>query len=240
MRWKLLAGAAVAAALGVRLAHARRRRSLHPKGRSFAADVELWGLAGYGPETDLLHRTGRLPATVRFSKGGGTPRGRADVRGFAVRLHAPDGDRDLLYSTAGRGRLLRHLPVPRRTFDADYGSLAAYRTADRAGDRLYLWAAPEPGGPELGRTLDAIGEGRLLLFIEDAAGRRPFGRVTLGAPLPAEQDAALAFDPVGHTTPGLHPTGVVQGSRRYAYRLSQWWRGTDADRQPPALSGTRR
>jgi hypothetical protein len=250
MRWKLLACATAAAALGVRLAHSRRRRSLHPLGSSFAAEVELWGLSGYGPDTDLLHRAGRYPATVRLSKGGGTPGGLTDLRGLAVRVHAPDGDRDLLYSTAGRGRLLRHVPTPRASFDTDYGSILAYRTSRRAAGKVYLWAGPEPGGPELGDSLDAVraaaatGRARLLLRVADAAGERPFGRITLGAPLSADLDAALAFDPVRHTTPGLYPSGLIHGSRKYAYRASQWWRAADAEDQPPApaarLTGRRR
>lgn len=229
----------VAAALGVRVAHSRRRRSLHPRGRSFDAEAELWGLAGYGGEADLLHRAARYPATVRLSKGAGTRPGRADVLGFAVRVHAPDGDRDLLYSTAGTGRWTRHVPVPRRTFDADYGSILAYRTGRPADGRVYLWVVPEPGAPALGRTLGGIGAARFLLVAEDRRGRQPFGRVVLGAPLSAEADAGLAFDPVRHTTPGLRPNGLIHGSRRYAYRLSQWWRGADAERQP-RLSGMRR
>ncbi len=221
MRWLF---AAVAVMAGVRVARSRTCRALHPVGRSFVAEVDLWGLSGFA-DADLLTRRGRFPATVRLSKGVGTKPGRADVLGLAVRVLG----RDLLFSTAGRGRFSRHLPVLRRSFDTGYGSILAYRTARPSDGRLYLWAVPE--GP-LGRTLDDVGpSGRLLLTVDDRHGTRAFGRVTLGEPLPADQDAALAFDPIRHTAAGLHPSGLVHASRAFAYRLGQWWRGVDADRQ---------
>jgi hypothetical protein len=231
MNWRLL-GAAGAVAVAVRVAHARHRRILHPVGRSFTAEVDLWGLSGYVGDADLLQRRERHPALVRVSKGGGTPPRWPDVLGFSVRVD----DRDLLFSTAGQGRFSRHLPVPRRGFDTGYGSILAYRTAEPDDGPLYLSAVPEPGAAALGHTLDdvaaaaATGRARFLLVVDDRHGTRPFGRVTLGAPLPADADAALAFDPVRHTAAGLHPSGLVHASRAWAYRLGQWWRGADADR----------
>lgn len=237
MRWGLLAAAAGASALGVRVVHARRERSLHPDGRSFDAEVELWGLSGYADDADLLVRRGRYPALVRLSKGGGTPPGWPDVLGFAVRV----GGRDLLYSTAGTGRFTRRVPVPRRAFDVTYGSIMSYRTAREGDGTLYLSAVPERGSTPLGRTLDGLvaaartGRARLLLLVDDRHGTRAFGRVTLGRPLDADADAALAFDPVRHTAPGLHPTGLVHASRAWAYRVGQRWRGADPDDQPGVL-----
>jgi hypothetical protein len=58
--------------------------------------------------------------------------------------------------------------------------------------------------------------------------------VTLGTPLPARIDAALAFDPVRNTTPDLHPTGLLHASRALAYPLSQRWRGADPVGPDPA------
>ncbi|GAA0809829.1 hypothetical protein Sya03_45940 [Spirilliplanes yamanashiensis] len=223
-------GAALVVAVAVR---GRRRRVLHPAGRTFAGEVELWGALG-----DAAEAAGRYPATVRFSKGVGLRPGRADLLGFAVRVHAPGGDRDLLYSTAGRGRFTRHLPTPRRDFHTDYGSIMGYRTG---GGHVYLWAAPEPGAAARGPL-----PGRMLLSAQDHRERRVYGRVTLGEPLTEQADAALTFDPVRNTTPGLHPAGLIHGSRRYAYPLSQWWRGArrvtrgSGDAADGRVSGTRR
>jgi hypothetical protein len=233
MRWGWWAAAAAAAGLGVRVA--RGRRVLHPDGRSFTAQVELWGLSGYA-DADLLVRRGRFPALARISKGGGTPGGRADIRGVAIRV---DG-RDLLYSTAGTGRFTRRLPAPRRGFDATYGSITSYRTARRGDGPLYLSVVPEPGSAPLGRALPdvtaaaATGRARLLLLVHDRHGTRPFGRLTLLSPLPPAEDAALAFDPVRHTAPGLHPSGLIHASRAWAYRLGQRARRADPDHQPGA------
>lgn len=208
--------AAISAALLVRVARSRHQRFLHPAGRSFAGELEVWGTA-QTEGADLIDRKGRHPAIVRISKGLGTSGGRADIRGLVVRV---PGERpfDLLLSTSGTGRFTRHLPAPRRTFDTLYGSILAYRTG--TGRKIYLAARPEPGTP-LGRTLAAITSGRVTLY----AGERPFGRVTFGEPLTAVVDAALAFDPVRNTAPDLHPTGTIHGTRAFAYRLGQRWRG---------------
>ena len=213
---KALVVAAVTGALLVRVVRSRHRRSLHPAGRSFTGELEVWGTAR-AEGSDLIDRPGRHPAIVRLSKGLGTRGGLADVRGLVVRV---PGDRpfDLLLSTSGEGRFTRRLPAPRRTFDALYGSILPYRTgADR---KIYLTARPDPGTP-LGRDLAGVRSGRVTLY----AGDRPFGRVTFDEPLAAAVDAALAFDPIRNTAPDLHPTGTIHSTRAFAYRLSQRWRG---------------
>jgi hypothetical protein len=218
-----------AVAVGVRVVRARHRRILHPKGCSFVGELDVWGPAGRQTGSDLVDHPGRHPVTVRISKGGGTPAGLPDVRGLAVRVHgpAPGARRDLLFSTAGTGAVLRHLPVPRWSFDRSYGSVLAYRTGGRPARKVYLSVVPDPGGPPLGRTLAsaaaAAAEGAKLLVSADGV---PFGRLTFGAALPATADAALAFDPVRNTTADLHPTGLVHASRAWAYRAAQRWRGT--------------
>jgi hypothetical protein len=226
--------AAVTAALAVRLVRSRHRRSLHPDGRSFAGELEILGPGGL-PGVRLPER---CRVTLRISKGVGTRGARADIRGLAVRLHLPDRDLDLLLSTAGRGRLTRHLPAPRRTFDTRYGTITAYRATGLG--KVYLLADPDPDGPELGRTLDAVAEGdRMLLKVQRYDVERTVGRVTFGRPLPATDDAALAFDPVRNSRPGLHPTGFIHGVRAFAYRWSQRWRGaTPAPKNPAAVART--
>jgi hypothetical protein len=217
---KAVVVAAISAAVIVRVARSRHQRFLHPAGRSFTGELEVWGTA-QTEGADLIDRKGRHPAIVRISKGLGTRGGRADIRGLVVRL---PGERplDLLLSTSGEGRFTRHLPAPRRTFDTFYGSILAYRTG--TGRKIYLAARPDPGTP-LGRSLASIVSGRVTLY----AGDRPFGRLTFDEPLTTGVDAALAFDPIRNTAPDLHPTGTIHGTRALAYRLSQRWRGV-----PPA------
>jgi hypothetical protein len=172
------------------------------------------------------------------SRGVGLPDLLPDVLGLAVRVHGPGPGqrRDLLLSTAGRSRVLRHLPVPRWSFDTMYGSILAYRTAGPPARRVYLSAVPDPDGPRLGRTLDAVvaaatGSGVTLLLRADEV---PVGRLSFGRALPASADATLAFDPVRNTTADLHPTGLVHASRAWAYRAAQRWRGVPAAPGAPA------
>ncbi|MFC7533046.1 hypothetical protein [Actinoplanes sp. GCM10030250] len=214
-----LAGVVVVAALGVRVARSRHRRSLHPAGHSFAGELEVWGLPERVGST-LVDEPGRHSATVRFSKGAGTRGDLPDVLGLAIRA----GGRDLLLSTAGTGRLTRHLPAPRRTFDTRYGSIVPYRTG--SGHSLYLAAGPDPEGVPFGRTLASVvaaaesDRAALLLY----AGGEPFGRVSLGPVLSAEVDGELAFDPVRNAPADLRPA-LLATLRAVTYRVSRWWRG---------------
>ena len=223
MKVSVLAGAAVATALGVRIVRSRHRRSLHPDGRSFAGELETWG-ADLG--TDLFDHPGRHRVTVRISKGIGTKPGRPDIMGLAVRVHGGERPLDLLMSTSGSGRFTRHLPTLRRTFDAVYGSILAYRTG--TGRKFYLTGRPDPG-TTLGDDLRGIDAGRITLFADE----RPVGLVTFAGPLSEAEDAALAFDPVRNTAPDLHPIGLIHGSRALAYPLSEWWRGARAAAPAP-------
>ena len=248
MRWLPILSGAGAAALGVRVLHARHERILHPDGRSFDGELQVWGPDGEPTGANLIDTPGRHPVTARVSKGAGTPRHWPDLFGLAVRVHGPVAGAkvDLLLSTAGRGRLSRHVPTPRWGFDTHYGSILAYRTGSEPPRKIYLAAVPDPDGPALGRTLESVvaatrhGGARLLLALLDAdGGLRPFGRLVIDTALPAEADAALAFDPVRNTTPDLHPTGLVHASRAAAYRLAQQWRGaTPAPADPDAVTRT--
>jgi hypothetical protein len=223
----VVTGAAIG--LGVRLARSRHRRSLHPAGSSFTGELEVWG-AGPPIGSALVDRPGRYPVTVRLSKGIGTDGGRPDVLGVAVRVPGPGGTTDLLLSTAGRGRLTRHLPTPRRTFDTWYGSITAYRTGtDR---KVYLGAGPDPGEEPLGRTLTSVaaaaGRGTgMLLHVRTGEMFRPWARLSFGRVLSPSADDALAFNPVLNSPPDLRPIGLIHGSRALAYRLSQRWRHVD-------------
>lgn len=244
MRTWAAVAAGGAGLLAARLAYARRHRILHPRGRSFAAEVHLWGLPGEPTGVHLLDRPARHRATVRLSKGTPTPTGWPDILGIAVRLHdvGPTGVFDLLLSTTGPGRILEHVPAPRRGFASRYGSILALHAAH---DRWYLAALPDPESAPLGDTLDTVAaaaaDGRASLLL---AARRPhdswqpYGRLRLGEPLNAAEEAALAFDPTRHQAPGLHPAGAVQALRGLTYRLSQRWRGVQSEPTGPAVGQT--
>ncbi|BEL05576.1 hypothetical protein Q0Z83_037670 [Actinoplanes sichuanensis] len=213
--------------LGVRVVRSRHRRSLHPAGRSFTGELEIWGADPPAGST-LTDRPGRHPVTVRLSKGVGTRGDRPDILGLAVRTSTAD----ILLSTTGRGRLTRHLPIPRRTFDSRYGSITAYRAGD--GHQVHLGAEPTAGDRPLGRTLAGLTTAArrgadITLHVRSGRVDRPFGRLTVGRPLSPAADATLAFNPVHNAAADLHPTGLIHGSRALAYRLSQRWR-----RVPPA------
>jgi hypothetical protein len=221
MRMTPLIGTVAAAALGVRLARARRQRALHPLGRSMAGELRIWGC----PEpvgAELVDVPGRYPVIVRLSKGLGTRRDRPDVRGLAIRVPGQDRPFDLLLSTVGPGRWGRRLPMPRRTFDAEYGSIAAYRAG---GGRVYLAAGPdrEPVGDDIEQVGRVPAE--LLLYVVRDSGEQAFGRVRFGGLLDRDTDAALAFDPIRNSSPDLHPTGLLHGVRAVAYKASRRWRG---------------
>lgn len=208
----------VATAVAVRVVRSRHRRFLHPDGRSFTGELEVYG-ASIG--SALLDHPGTWPATVRISRGIGRGPGRGDLLGLAVRV---DGT-DLLFSTAGRGRFTRHVPTPRRSFDTFYGSILAYRTG--TGRKVYLAAEPDPDSRPLGDSLESVVQAARYdgAALRLTADDRPIAVVRFGIALPAAADAALAFDPVRNTTADLHPTGFVHSSRAAAYRLSQRWRG---------------
>jgi hypothetical protein len=218
---KAVVTALVVTAVGVRVVRSRHRRFLHPDGRSFTGELDVRG-TGEPTGSDLIDRPARYPVTVRISRGAGTRPGRADILGLAIRVHG--AGLDLLYSTAGRGRFTRHVPVPRTSFDVWYGTILAYRTGSRR--KVYLSAEPDPDGRPLGRTLESVvaaagrDGARLLLKADD----RAFAVVRFGEALPPRTDAALAFDPVHNSTDDLHPTGTIHGLRGLTYRLSQRWR----------------
>jgi hypothetical protein len=130
------------------------------------------------------------------------------------------------------------VPAPRRRLAGPYATVAGYRT--RRGRRHFA-VLPDPAAGDLGTSLDALagaagrGVASLLLAI-GARGTawRPFGRLTLGAPVPPATDAALAFDPVVRQVPGLVPDGRLQHVRAGAYAGSRRGRrATLPARTPP-------
>lgn len=226
------AGSAVERAAAA-LARRRHARLLHPAGRTFAAEVLIWGTPGPPTGVDLLDLPGRWPATVRLSKGVPTPGSWPDVLGLALRLHRePAPPVDLLVSSSAAAPVLRHLPLPRRRFTGTYTSIMSLRAGRR---RLYLAVLADPESPELGRDLAGVAAAvaadrpRLVLAVASAAGPwRPFGEVRLDRQRGAREDAALAFDPIGNPPPGLRVGGPVGWLRDTTYRGSRRARGAQS------------
>ncbi|SCL18218.1 hypothetical protein GA0070616_1459 [Micromonospora nigra] len=215
------------------LARVRRARLLHPAGRTFAGEVLVWGSSGPPTGVPLLDEPGRYRATVRLSKGVPTPGAWPDVLGLAVRLHRPEGPPfDLLVSSSGAAPVLRNLPLPRRRFAGTYSTIMSYRAGRR---RLWLAALADPESVDLGRSLAEVTAAtradapRLVLGVASAVGPwRLFGQVSLGDQLSAQEDAALAFDPVANLPWGLRAVGPMAWLREHTYRGSRSARGATA------------
>lgn len=114
-------------------------RALHAKG------VVCRGTFTPGPDAARLTRAavmrgGPVEATVRFSNGGGNPEDpdwAPDVRGLAVKLYAPGGERlDISAQTVPR--------IPTRTVDAFLGLLEASAPGAAALWRMPLFLARHP------------------------------------------------------------------------------------------------
>src|SRR5690606_3026030 len=132
----------------------------------------------------------------------------------------------LLMSTTARPPLVRQVPLLRRDFVAFYGSLRAYRSP---GGLLHLGALPDPeSATPARRTLDRVDGGtgplRFLLVAARPFGRwRPYGRLFLGTPLPADVDAELAFDHTARHPHDLVPAGWLNRVRGAVYRRRPTW-----------------
>ncbi|WP_433126735.1 phosphodiesterase [Micromonospora sp. CA-240977] len=227
------AAAVVVERASAALGRLRHGRLLHPAGRSFVGEVMIWGTPGPPTGVGLLDDPGRYRATVRLSKGTPTPGGWPDVLGVALRLHRDTGRPfDLLVSSSGAAPLLRNLPLPRRCFTGTYSTIVGYRVGAR---RLWLATLADPDSVCLGRSLSTVAAAartdtpRLVLAVASAVGPwRPVGQVAIGAPLNAEEDAALAFDPVRNLPPELRAAGPLAWLREHTYRGSRRARGATA------------
>ncbi|MCX5120812.1 phosphodiesterase [Micromonospora sp. NBC_00362] len=215
------------------LGRLRRGRLLHPAGRSFVGETVIWGTPGPPTGVALLDHPGRYRTSIRLSKGTPTPGSWPDVLGLALRLHRGDGRPfDLLVSSSGAAPVLRNLPLPRRRFTGTYSTITCYRAGRR---RLWLAALADPDSADLGRSLATAAAvtrtdtPRLVLAVASAVGPwRLVGQVSLGAQLSAEEDAALAFDPVRNLPPELRVAGPLAWLRDQTYRGSRRARGATA------------
>ena len=109
------------------LARLRQAPAVHPRKVSFSAQLCV------ERQTPLIP-AGQYLATVNLSKGAGTPGGRPDILGVALRFRLPASPDpcDVLFSSAGTGRWTRWVPHPATAWGrAHYGTLAPYEIAAR-------------------------------------------------------------------------------------------------------------
>ena len=142
--WTAAAAAPATAAGFYALAVLRRRRSLHPTGVGYQAQLVVGDVPGR-PSVPLLRPGAAYPALLRFSRGAGLPEPLPDALGVAVKLpdaHGPGADQDLLLTSSTSRPLLRRLLFPARSFLG-----RAFSTAlpyDLDGERVVLLLVPTP------------------------------------------------------------------------------------------------
>ncbi|GAB2585451.1 hypothetical protein GCM10027168_17840 [Streptomyces capparidis] len=210
------------------VARLRGGPALHPVGVLCCGALQVPGGAAPPWGVALLDEPGRYPVTARWSRAAGLPAGLPDGLGLAVRVEGAGGPGrplDLLLTTAGPGRLSRHLPRPcGDALAGPYSSLMAYHVGGRP---LVLAAFPHRDRavparvPAVRRALDRAP----LVFDLRAAGPdepwRTFAVLTLERPLPGPPRVTPGFDVYAHGLPELHPTPRLRALREAAYRGSR-------------------
>lgn len=182
----------------------RGERLIHSRGTTRTGRLHVHG-AGAGAA--LLRTPASYDVVVRLSRSLGLPRPLPDVLGIAVRVLDCYGEgrhQDLLLDTGAAPRVLRRLPLPRRSRSAMHSSLLAY---DAAGERLLL------GAREVGRDRWE------LCLARRHEDWQTWGSLSLGPALRAPLGRRLRFDP-WTTGDDLRPAGVLNELRRGAYAAS--------------------
>ncbi|MGY1747597.1 phosphodiesterase [Blastococcus sp. SYSU D00695] len=222
-----LAGQAVAVPLGA-LARRRRGKPMHPRGLVLDGVLRRTGGADSGVTWFDVAAVDEV--TVRLSRGTGLPSPWPDLLGLAVRVPADGRPVDLLLSSAGRGRLGRVLPVPRRDAAGPYSSIMGYRSA--AGTlRLAAWATgggPVPSEPDPLRAVVARRQVTFTLAVCRGSGPwRRFATLALGTPA-QEPDPDVRFDAVRNPPPQVLADGPMARFRAPAYARAQRERAGEA------------
>lgn len=201
------------------LSSARRRRIFHPQGMSFRgrASVE----AGV-PGVPALEAGAAHAIVVRFSRALGTPRGRPDFLGVALRMA---DEQDLLLASSAAAPALRYLPLPARTFaGTTFSSLLPFDAGGRimlVGARVqHVRAAADDQLAELEAAAALAPVAMTLALAEVGRAWRRVATIEVGERLPAADSAALTFDP-WVCDGGLVPWGRVNALRAPAYRGSR-------------------
>jgi hypothetical protein len=199
------------------LSAARGRRILHPQGIAFRGTLLVEAPL---PGTLLAEAASRHQVLGRFSRALGTPRGRADFLGLAMRI---DGRQDVLLAAGTSLPLVRYLPRPARRFD---GTTFTSLLPLRAGPRVCLLGARvHHRGSALPDQIDALAEAAArgplaaVLAVAPVGGSwRRVGTLELAERVPPGE--ALAFDP-WLVDGGVVPWGRLNALRAPAYRGSR-------------------
>jgi hypothetical protein len=196
------------------IAHLRDAPAVHPRGAVFSAQLTVDKPTAPVPQ-------GSYSATVRLSKGAGTPDRCPDVLGIGLRIHRPGGQQpwDFLFSSAGQGRLTRWLPVPSGDWTlAQYGTLGPY---EALGRRWWLMLTPDspPTGHSSVAKLRYLAPSAFILQVSDeTADWLPVGRLELQTPVTER----IPLDPVlNHPSRAASTPPWLRELRGLAYRGSR-------------------
>jgi hypothetical protein len=178
------------------LARVRNAPAVHPRRLGFTGQLVVSGVNAVLPK-------GTYPVTAQLSKGAGMPGRWPDVLGIALRLQPGQTSWDFLFSSGGRGRLSRWIPVPAPDWNvARYGTLGPYEVA---GHNWWLMLTPD--GRRTGHaSVDALHKRAPSTFTLSISGERPrwvrIGELELFSP----STDVVSFDPVLN-----HPDHAVPG-----------------------------
>ncbi|WP_435737517.1 hypothetical protein V5D56_02645 [Cellulosimicrobium sp. PMB13] len=180
-------GTALAAATGA-MARALGRRPLHPRGVLLRATL----VVAEDEAGAVAVPQGRTDALVRVSLAVGLPRGCPDVVGLAVRWTDGGAPQDVLFSSAGSGRVTRYVLAPRRRLM--HGAFSTLMPLRSPHGPVVLGLRPDPGATRA--------RGTPVLEVLEASPIGPwrrFGAIELHGP-PAGttrdgDDPAVRFDP---------------------------------------------
>ncbi|MFG3280980.1 phosphodiesterase [Streptomyces sp. NPDC048111] len=227
-------GAHLAVRTAARLiAAVRRGPALHTRGVRFDGDLTMRPDDGAAWGVNWLDAPGRYPVTGRWSRALGLPDALPDGAGLALRTQDAQGRTvDLLMTTAGGGRLMRHVPRLRGAATAGpYSTLLGYRVGARTA---VVAAFPVPGVrpvPATRRGFARAVSRRTLCFELRAAGPggtwRTFAQLTVRPPA---DDTPVAFDPYLNFLPSFRPTPRLARLRMGAYAGSRRGRHAPAPR----------
>ncbi len=204
------------------LSAARGRRIFHPQGMTFggrlSVEAEVAGVS-------LFERGATHAVVLRFSRALGTPRGRLDFLGLALRVAEKQ---DLLLASSAAGPLLRYLPVPARTFaGTTFSSLLPFDAAGRVVlvgarvDHVRTGTADQLAELEQAAVVAPL---RATLALAEVGRRwRRVATIDVGDRLP--DSVAVAFDP-WVCGGGFVPWGRINAVRAPAYRGSRRGRAT--------------
>lgn len=206
-----LAGAALAAVTAGVAGLRRTRKPLHPRGVVTHGVLRREG-ASTKTGVPWLDEPGVDDVLVRRSRAVGLPSSVPDIHGLAMRMPTATGSFDLLLASTGLGRLTRFLLTSSRSpWARPLTTLLPYRS---------------PRGPVL-LAAEHSSETQLELWVASPWGPwSRFARLKLSPEIDMRAEAAVNFDPIANTTPGLENYDWVRRLRQPAYRTARRSRRT--------------